>query len=296
MDLSFQPSQPLSKSSSSPELQTLQDILGDPGDKADVGRLSPEVKARSQSGILDGESAAWPASGEDSRGQPEGPLPSSSPRSPSGLRPRGYTISDSAPSRRGRRVERDAFKSRATASNAEKVPGINPRWASCFRAGLLIPSCRNLVPQLPQAEQAGEGPRLCPRAGWSPWQGGGVGDGQVLCSSLGCGCPGQAFTWVPTVSSLCSFVFLQLYHSPFFGDESNKPILLPNEVGVASLSCSLLELCGSGEWWGAQLCCSELKLTGGSSLGSLWQPAVTSLGGVASHGQASGAQTGLCVP
>lgn len=152
------------------------------------------------------------------------------------------------------------------------------------------------MPQLPQAEQAGEGPRLCPRAGWSPWEGGGVGDGQVLCSSLGCGCPGQAFTWVPTVSSLCSFVFLQLYHSPFFGDESNKPILLPNEVGVASLSCSLLELCGSGEWWGAQLCCSELKLTGGSSLGSLWQPAVTSLGGVASHGQASGAQTGLCVP
>ncbi|XP_008579925.1 PREDICTED: tuberin isoform X1 [Galeopterus variegatus] len=156
VDLSFQPSQPLSKSSSSPELQTLQDILGDPGDKADVGRLSPEAKTRSQSGILDGEGAAWSAPGEESRGlglaQPESPLPSSSPRSPSGLRPRGYTISDSAPSRRGKRVERDAFKSRAAASNAEKVPGINP-----------------------------------------------------------------------------SFVFLQLYHSPFFGDESNKPILLPNE-------------------------------------------------------------------
>lgn len=129
VDLSFQPSQPLSKSSSSPELQTLQDILGDPGDKADVGRLSPEAKARSQSGILDREGAAWSAPGEDSRGsaQPEGPLPSSCPRSPSGLRPRGYTISDSAPSRRGKRVERDSFKSRAGASNAEKVPGINPR-------------------------------------------------------------------------------------------------------------------------------------------------------------------------
>ncbi|PNJ01748.1 TSC2 isoform 9 [Pongo abelii] len=164
VDLSFQPSQPLSKSSSSPELQTLQDILGDPGDKADVGRLSPEVKARSQSGTLDGESAAWSASGEDSRGQPEGPLPSSSPRSPSGLRPRGYTISDSAPSRRGKRVERDAFKSRATASNAEKVPGINP-----------------------------------------------------------------------------SFVFLQLYHSPFFGDESNKPILLPNESQSFERSVQLLD-------------------------------------------------------
>ncbi|XP_073915029.1 tuberin isoform X16 [Castor canadensis] len=154
VDLSFQPSQPLSKSSSSPELQTLQDILGDPGDKADVGRLSPEAKARSQSGILDGEGAAWSVPGEENQGPapPEGSLPSSSPRSPSGLRPRGYTISDSAPSRRGQRVERDTFKSRAAASSAEKVPGINP-----------------------------------------------------------------------------SFVFLQLYHSPFFGDESNKPILLPNE-------------------------------------------------------------------
>ncbi|XP_077931091.1 tuberin isoform X2 [Halichoerus grypus] len=156
VELSFQPSQPLSKSSSSPELQTLQDILGDPGDKTDVGRLSPEAKARSQSGILDGAGASWSAPGEESQGrgpvQPEGPLPSSCPRSPSGLRPRGYTISDSAPSRRGKRVERDAFKSRAGASNTEKVPGINP-----------------------------------------------------------------------------SFVFLQLYHSPFFGDESNKPILLPNE-------------------------------------------------------------------
>ncbi|XP_055265175.1 tuberin isoform X2 [Moschus berezovskii] len=156
VDLAFQPSQPLSKSSSSPELQTLQDILGDPGDKAEVGRLSPEAKARSQSGILDGEGAAWSAPGEECRGrgpaQPQGPLPSSCPRSPSGLRPRGYTISDSAPSRRGKRVERDAFKSRAGTSNTEKVPGINP-----------------------------------------------------------------------------SFVFLQLYHSPFFGDESNKPVLLPNE-------------------------------------------------------------------
>lgn len=130
-ELPFQPSQPLSKSSSSPELQTLQDILGDPGDKTDVGRLSPEAKARSQSGILDGAGASWSAPGEESQGrgptQPEGPLPSSCPRSPSGLRPRGYTISDSAPSRRGKRVERDAFKSRTGASNTEKVPGINPR-------------------------------------------------------------------------------------------------------------------------------------------------------------------------
>ncbi|XP_025772513.1 tuberin [Puma concolor] len=166
--LSFQPAQPLSKSSSSPELQTLQDTLGDPGDKADVGRLSPEAKARSQSGTLDGAGATWSTPGEESQGRgparPEGPLPSGCPRSPGGLRPRGYTISDSAPSRRGKRVERDAFKSRAGASNTEKVPGINP-----------------------------------------------------------------------------SFVFLQLYHSPFFGDESNKPILLPNEVCSFERSVQLLD-------------------------------------------------------
>uniref|UniRef100_A0A8C3X4F7 Tuberin n=1 Tax=Catagonus wagneri TaxID=51154 RepID=A0A8C3X4F7_9CETA len=166
--LAFQPSQPLSKSSSSPELQTLQDVLGDPGDKADVGRLSPEAKARSQSGILGGEGAAWPALGEEGQGrgspQPEGPVPARCPRSPSGLRPRGYTISDSAPSRRGQRVERDAFRSRAGTSNPEKVPGINP-----------------------------------------------------------------------------SFVFLQLYHSPLFGDESNKPILLPSELQSFERSVQLLD-------------------------------------------------------
>lgn len=49
---------------------------------------------------------------------------------------------------------------------------------------------------------------------------------------------------------LCSFVFLQLYHSPFFGDESNKPILLPNEVGLPSLShCGGVVTRGSGLLW-----------------------------------------------
>ncbi|XP_068918994.1 tuberin isoform X6 [Petaurus breviceps papuanus] len=158
-DHSFQPSQPLSKSSSSPELQTLQDVLKDAEDKGHLGKLSTEVKAKSQSGSLEGEGATvWPSPGEESRGlgsgRQEAAMPSSSsPRSPSGLRPRGYTISDSAPSRRGKKMEKDAFKSRAATSNTEKVPGINP-----------------------------------------------------------------------------SFVFLQLYHSPFFGDESNKPLLLPPET------------------------------------------------------------------
>uniref|UniRef100_A0A8C9L7Z4 Tuberin n=1 Tax=Pavo cristatus TaxID=9049 RepID=A0A8C9L7Z4_PAVCR len=156
-ELSFQPSQPLSKSSSSPELQTLQEILKDANGRDVTRRLSTEVKSKSQSGNLEGEGLGnWLSKGEDARAAGSGGLdgsgPTTSPRSPSGHRPRGYTISDSAPSRRGKRMERDAFKSRTAATNTEKVPGINP-----------------------------------------------------------------------------SFVFLQLYHSPFFGDENNKPLLLPNE-------------------------------------------------------------------
>ncbi|XP_019397411.1 PREDICTED: tuberin isoform X3 [Crocodylus porosus] len=154
LELSFQPSQPLSKSSSSPELQTLQEVLRDVNGREGIGKLSTEVKSKSQSENLEGEGlGSWLSQGEDAKMTSAGSMSSSSPRSPSGHRPRGYTISDSAPSRRGKRIERDAFKSRTAASNAEKVPGINP-----------------------------------------------------------------------------SFVFLQLYHSPFFGDESNKPLLLPNET------------------------------------------------------------------
>ncbi|CAN9509892.1 unnamed protein product [Ophioblennius macclurei] len=74
------------------------------------------------------------------------------PISPSGgHRPRGHTISVSAPSsRRERRTDRDSYHSRPGPSNTEKLAGLSP-----------------------------------------------------------------------------SFVFLQLYHSPFFGNEANKPLLLP---------------------------------------------------------------------
>lgn len=68
-----------------------------------------------------------------------------------GHRPRGHTISVSAPSsRRERRTERDSYHSRPGPGNTEKIAGLSP-----------------------------------------------------------------------------SFVFLQLYHSPFFGNEANKPLLLP---------------------------------------------------------------------
>ncbi|XP_026158546.1 tuberin isoform X1 [Mastacembelus armatus] len=74
------------------------------------------------------------------------------PISPSGgHRPRGHTISVSAPSsRRERRTDRDSYHSRPGPGNTEKTSGLSP-----------------------------------------------------------------------------SFVFLQLYHSPFFGNEANKPLLLP---------------------------------------------------------------------
>uniref|UniRef100_A0A8C2ILL4 Tuberin n=1 Tax=Cyprinus carpio TaxID=7962 RepID=A0A8C2ILL4_CYPCA len=110
-DLDFTHGTTLNKSSSSPELQTL-----------------PESA-----------SSAGPSSSSP------GPL------SPTGHRPRGHTISVSAPSsRRERKMDRDSYHNRGGPSNAEKSSGLSP-----------------------------------------------------------------------------SFVFLQLYHSPFFGNEANKPLLLP---------------------------------------------------------------------
>ncbi|XP_030069508.1 tuberin isoform X2 [Microcaecilia unicolor] len=153
--VSFQHSQTLSKSSSSPELLTLQELLSTT-DKEEPRKLYLDVKPKSQSGMLEGERAV-PVSSKEGEStsavtaQSESSFFSQYPHSPSGYRPRGHTISDSEPSRRGRRIDRDPLRSRTTASKAEKVPGIDP-----------------------------------------------------------------------------SFVFLQLYHSPLFGDESNKPILVPN--------------------------------------------------------------------
>uniref|UniRef100_A0A673I6E7 Tuberin n=1 Tax=Sinocyclocheilus rhinocerous TaxID=307959 RepID=A0A673I6E7_9TELE len=81
----------------------------------------------------------------------EFPTAQPGPLSPTGHRPRGHTISVSAPSsRRERKMDRDSYHNRGGPSNAEKSSGLSP-----------------------------------------------------------------------------SFVFLQLYHSPFFGSEANKPLLLP---------------------------------------------------------------------
>lgn len=157
-ELPFQPTQTLSKSSSSPELQTLQELPKEPDLKDLVQTPTPEPKPQLQSqstepppSKVEEESSATVTPKSEAASRLEPGWHQQSPQSPSGYRPRGHTISDSEPSRRGRRINIDAFKNSTKATKAEKVPGIDP-----------------------------------------------------------------------------SFVFLQLYHSPFFGDESNKPILVPN--------------------------------------------------------------------
>ncbi|KAM6939958.1 LOW QUALITY PROTEIN: tuberin [Xenentodon cancila] len=172
----------LNKSSSSPELQTLpeaftkatlesESVLGDAPRPRAPSEGKPQVqqahfekdKVEGSSGGdvngLGGQNQGGEGSGSSSQSGgvmrlsfPAAPAPSG-PISPGGgHRPRGHTISVSAPSsRRERRTERDSYHSRpGPSSNTEKISGLSP-----------------------------------------------------------------------------SFVFLQLYHSPFFGNEANKPLLLP---------------------------------------------------------------------
>uniref|UniRef100_A0A8C7XD26 Tuberin n=1 Tax=Oryzias sinensis TaxID=183150 RepID=A0A8C7XD26_9TELE len=164
----------LNKSSSSPELQTLPEAFSkvlesDASEEAAFSDVKPQVlPAPSEKDGVEGGSggdttdglAAPSHKGEGSAPSSQGggaalrlPLPAaqSATISPSGgHRPRGHTISVSAPSRRDRRAERDSYHGRAGPSPTEKASGLSP-----------------------------------------------------------------------------SFVFLQLYHSPFFGNEANKPLLLP---------------------------------------------------------------------
>ncbi|KAM7418767.1 hypothetical protein PAMA_016070 [Pampus argenteus] len=177
----------LNKSSSSPELQTLPEAFSKaaiesetvPGDASrprapSEGKPQPQQqtqplhfeKEKVEGSItgdvngIGGQSQASEGPGVQSsqsggaRMRLEFPAAAAQPGpiSPGGgHRPRGHTISVSAPSsRRERRTERDSYHSRPGPSNTEKISGLSP-----------------------------------------------------------------------------SFVFLQLYHSPFFGNEANKPLLLP---------------------------------------------------------------------
>ncbi|XP_033976496.1 tuberin isoform X2 [Trematomus bernacchii] len=172
----------LNKSSSSPELQTLpeafskaalesQAALVEPSaPKAPADSKPPPQQLQSEKEKVEGgtggdtnglgsqsqgsDSPVVSSLGGGARMRLEFPAPAapSGPISPGGgHRPRGHTISVSAPSsRRERRTERDSYTSRPGPSTTEKISGLSP-----------------------------------------------------------------------------SFVFLQLYHSPFFGNEANKPLLLP---------------------------------------------------------------------
>ncbi|XP_060755118.1 tuberin isoform X2 [Neoarius graeffei] len=171
-DLPFSHSQTLNKSSSSPELQTLPEAFARATGSAagaDLPRARTPIEGKStpaqgsaeREPLGDGEGvgSAGPqslgASVSTSSSASKMKLEFSSTQpgsvSPSGHRPRGHTISVSAPSsRRERKSDRDSYHNRGGVSNAEKSSGLSP-----------------------------------------------------------------------------SFVFLQLYHSPFFGNEANKPLLLP---------------------------------------------------------------------
>ncbi|XP_048407710.1 tuberin isoform X2 [Stegostoma tigrinum] len=148
-EFNIEHAQILSKSSSSPELQNLQEATELNGKEGLPGKPVAEGKPRSRTESIEEECS----SNDKLETNETTPQPTESqepPQSPNRYRPRGHTISDSAPSRRERRSQRDGVQNRSTASNAEKVSGISP-----------------------------------------------------------------------------SFVFLQLYHSPFFGSEANKPLLVP---------------------------------------------------------------------
>lgn len=162
-DLTFSPTT-LNKSSSSPELQTLPEAFikaqsaagGDVlGSKIQTVQAPAEREAPGESvgsaGPSSSSTSVSVSSSSTSRMRLEFPTAQPGPLSPSGHRPRGHTISVSAPSsRRERKMDRDSYHNRGGPSNAEKSSGLSP-----------------------------------------------------------------------------SFVFLQLYHSPFFGNEANKPLLLP---------------------------------------------------------------------
>lgn len=156
----------LNKSSSSPELQTLPEAFSKaalesesvPGDTSRP-RAPSEGKPQPQQPHLERETVEGGAGGDSNGlgGQSqggEGPAVVTSqnggarmrlefpaapaqpgPISPSGgHRPRGHTISVSAPSsRRERRMDRDSYHSRSGPSNTEKISGLSPRYSdSCL--------------------------------------------------------------------------------------------------------------------------------------------------------------------
>lgn len=158
----------LNKSSSSPELQTLPEAfskaaidtetaLVDTTQPRSPSELKPQAQPHVEKDKVEGNIGGDVNTLGLQSQAGEGPVVASSqfggarmrlefppaaaqpgPISPSGgHRPRGHTISVSAPSsRRERRTERDSYHSRPGPSNAEKISGLSPRYGS--RKKLLI--------------------------------------------------------------------------------------------------------------------------------------------------------------
>lgn len=151
----------LNKSSSSPELQTLPEAyskaaMESESASGDVSwcRVPSEGRPPPQQPHLDREKmdgTATDVNGLEGLGQgSEGPAVGAGrmrlefpaapvqpgPVSPSGgHRPRGHTISVSAPSsRRERRTDRDSYHSRSGPGNAEKLSGLSPRYSKVVTA------------------------------------------------------------------------------------------------------------------------------------------------------------------
>ncbi len=141
-DLPLSQATTLSKSSSSPELQTLPEAFTKAAaQSAASGDLLssriPTVLASEREASGD---STWPGESVTSAGPSSASISSSSrmrlefptaqpgSTSPTGHRPRGHTISVSAPSsRRERRMDRDSYHNRGGPSNAEKSSGLSPR-------------------------------------------------------------------------------------------------------------------------------------------------------------------------
>lgn len=158
LDLPFQtlsqcPSHGLNKSSSSPELQTLPEAFAKVATEsetllADVTRTALDAKPQPQQALFEKDKVEGSTEGDtNGLGGPiqgaEGPgvappqiagarmrleFPTMA-QQPGGHRPRGHTISVSAPSsRRERRTDRDSYNSRPGSGNTEKILGLSPRY------------------------------------------------------------------------------------------------------------------------------------------------------------------------
>lgn len=144
----------LNKSSSSPELQTLPEAfskaaLESESASGDVswsrapseGRPPPQQPHFDKMEVAATDGAEGPGQGGEGPAAGAGRMRLEFPAAPvqpgavspgGGHRPRGHTISVSAPSRKERRTDRDSYHGRSGPGNAEKSCGLSPRYSSAL--------------------------------------------------------------------------------------------------------------------------------------------------------------------